>query len=563
MILAQLYIQYRINVWNRDLFNSLERRELAAVVGLALLFVPIALAAVGFNVASVWGRLTTQRAWRAWLTDHLIDRWLQHGRYYQLNLLKGMHENPEFRIADDTRIATEAPVDFIFGVTTAVLTAATFIGVLWAVGGTISFEVSGQRISIPGYLVFVAVIYSILTTTAMFYIGRAFVRVAERKNQSEAEFRYSLTRLRENGESIAFLGGEMEERSALSVSLGHVIQRWREMCSQYMRTATVSYGNFVLAPVVPLILCAPKYLSGSMSLGEVMQAAGAFVTVQQSFNWLAETYPRLAEWTASANRVAGLIVSLDILEAAEHEARIVHREKEGPPALRLKGLSVTLDDGTAVISDTDVEVDRGEKVLVVGESGSGKSTLLRAVAGLWPWGQGEVSVRSGARMFFLPQKPYVPLGTLKRAAAYPKAPDETSDEEVKQALLDAGLEHLVDRLHEDAPWERTLSGGEQQRLAFARLFLHKPDIVVMDEATAALDRDTQDRLLRRVSDNLPDAALISVGHRPELKAFHKRRLVLERREEGAKLVPDEVLTGALLDRTKKTGGTRALRVRNG
>jgi putative ATP-binding cassette transporter len=543
VILLQLLVQYRLNVWNRDLFNALERKDIDAVSGLALLFVPLGVSAVALNVTSVWGRLTTQRVWRGWLSDHLIGRWLKNGRYYQLNLVRGEHQNPEFRIADDTRIATEAPVDFAFGVITAVLTAVTFIAVLWGVGGSIT--VGG--ITIPGYLVIMAVIYSAITTTAMLFIGRRFVAIAEGKNQAEAEFRYAATRLREHGESIALLGGEAEERASLGTTLARVLARWREMCGQYMRTTVVSYGNFVVAPVIPLILTAPKYLAGTMSLGDVMQAATAFVTVQQSFNWLVENYPKLADWTASVNRVASLLVSLDRLERAEQpgQGRISRTEGEGP-ALRLRGFSVTLDDGTAVVGETEVDIDGGEKVLVVGESGAGKSTLVRAVAGLWPWGEGEVITRRGARLFFMPQRPYVPMGTLKRAVAYPARAEDISDEGAIAALTDAGLEHLVEHIHRDAPWERTLSGGEQQRLAFAQLFAQRPDIIVMDEATSALDLDTQARLLNRITDLLPRAAVISVGHRPELEEFHNRRLTLERRSGGAQLVRDEPLVSTSL-----------------
>ncbi len=545
IILGQLFVQYRLNVWNRDIFNALEKRDIGLVGHYALLFAPLALAAVAFNVASVWGRLTTQRAWRAWLTDHQIDRWLKNGRYYQLNLVKGEHQNPEFRIADDTRIATESPVDFAFGVTTAVLTAVTFISVLWSVGGSLSFEWNGQTIEIPGYLVFVAIIYSVLTTTAMLFIGRRFVEIAEGKNQSEAEFRYAATRLRENGESIALLGGEPEERSSLSVALGHVIMQWRDLCGQYMRTSAVSYGNYVLAPVIPILLCAPKFLAGTMSLGDVMQASAAFVTVQQSFNWLMENYPKLADWTASANRVAGLLVSLDRLEKAEGPGigHISHAEKPQEAALELKGVSVALDDGTAVVGETEVAIHPGERVLVVGESGAGKSTLIRAIAGLWPWGGGEISIRQGSRLFFMPQRPYVPMGTLKHAVAYPNPTDSLENSEVVQALEDAGLGHLAGRINDEGvPWERTLSGGEQQRLTFAQLFIQKPHLIVMDEATSALDPETQERLLQKVSERLPEAAVISVGHRPELEAFHDRRLVLARQKHGARLVADEVLS---------------------
>jgi putative ATP-binding cassette transporter len=258
-----------------------------------------------------------------------------------------------------------------------------------------------------------------------------------------------------------------------------------------------------------------------------------------------ENYPRLADWTASANRVAGLLVSLDRLEHAEGPGigHIRHTESAEGAALKLHGLSVTLDDGTAVVGETEVEINPGEKVLVVGESGAGKSTLIRAIAGLWPWGEGEISIRRGSKLFFMPQRPYVPVGTLKHAVAYPNPTESLEDEEVVRALTDAGLVHLVDRINEEGvPWERTLSGGEQQRLTFAQLFIQKPDIIVMDEATSALDPQFQENLLQRISERLPDAAVISVGHRPELEAFHNRRLVLARREDGARLVADEPLS---------------------
>jgi putative ATP-binding cassette transporter len=258
-----------------------------------------------------------------------------------------------------------------------------------------------------------------------------------------------------------------------------------------------------------------------------------------------ENYPKLADWTASANRVAGLLVSLDRLERAEKggAGHIRHTERTDEAALELRDVSVTLDDGTAVVAETRVRIGRGEKVLVVGESGAGKSSLIRAIAGLWPWGEGEISTRRGAKLFFMPQRPYVPIGTLKHAVAYPDPAESVDDAEVARALTDAGLEHLVDRIHDEGvPWERTLSGGEQQRLTFAQLFIQKPDIIVMDEATSALDPETQERLMQRMSERLPDAAMISVGHRPELEAFHNRRLVLARREHGSRLVADEPLS---------------------
>jgi putative ATP-binding cassette transporter len=375
-------------------------------------------------------------------------------------------------------------------------------------------------------------------------IGRGFVRVSENKNQAEAEYRYGLTRLRENGESIALMGGEDEERTGLNASFGVALTRWRELLRQWMRTTLVSQTSAAFVPVIPLLLCAPKYVAGELTLGQVMQAASAFVTVQIAFNWVVDNYPRLAEWTASGRRLGALLASLKRLRRADEETtgRITRTEVEDH-ALRLKNLSVMLDDGSAVVNEAEVDIEPGEKVLVVGESGTGKSTLVRAVSGLWPWGEGEIALKKGAKLFLMPQQPYVPLGTLRRAAAYPASPEEVDDAALRKAITDVGLEHFVDRLDEDTRWEGILSGGEKQRLAFARLLVHRPDIIVMDEATAALDPPSQEMVMRLVLAQLPDATLISVGHRVELEQFHTRRLVLEYRKDGARLVKDEALEG--------------------
>jgi vitamin B12/bleomycin/antimicrobial peptide transport system ATP-binding/permease protein len=540
LILLSLAASYGMNIWNRAIFDALEKRDASTVLFMSMIYFPLLAASVCLAVAQVYARMTTQRFWREWLTHHLLDRWLTNGRYYQLHLVHGDHQNPEYRIADDVRLATESPIDFATGVTTAVLSAATFIAVLWTIGGSLSFSLAGIEITIPGFLVVAAVVYAVLASGSMVFIGRRFVTVSENKNQAEAEYRYVLTRLSENGESIAVLGGEDEERSAVDNSLSAVLHRWRDICIQTMRTTVVSQTSSFIAPVLPIILCAPKFLDGSMTLGEVMQAASAFTIVQGAFNWLVDNYPRLADWTASARRVSSLMVSLDGLERAESGDGIgrIERSDTSNAALRLRNLSVTLDDGTDVVKDAEMDIAPGERVLVAGESGTGKSTLVRAISGLWPWGEGDIEVQSGAKMLLLPQKAYVPSGTLRRAATYPEPEDSKDLEEVAKALKLVGLGHLVDRLDEEAPWDRTLSGGEKQRLAFARILLHRPDIIVLDEATSALDPGSQDKLMELLTKELDATTIVSVGHRPELEAFHNRKIVLERRRGGAKFVKD-------------------------
>ncbi|MBB5590380.1 putative ATP-binding cassette transporter [Agrobacterium tumefaciens] len=541
MIGVNVGFQYGINVWNRGIFDAIEKRDASTVYFLASIFPPLVLGSVFIVTSQVYVRMRIQRRWRSWLTKVLVSRWIANGRYYQLNLIDGDHQNPEARLSEDMRIATEAPVDFVAGVIAAFVSASTFIVVLWTIGGALTLPIGGVSVTIPGFLVIAAVIYALITSSSIALIGRNFVKVSEVKNQLEAEFRYTLTRVRENGESIALLGGEEEERSDLDRRFRNVRHQWKQMAQQYMRTTVVSHGSMLIAPVVPLLLCAPKFLDGSMSLGQVMQAASAFTIVQSAFGWLVDNYPRLADWNACARRVASLMMSLDGLERAEQSdklGRIVRGETEGETMLSLKDVSVSLGDGTAVVKETDVEIGRGERVLVAGESGSGKSTLVRAIAGLWPWGGGSVSFRAGSRLFMLPQRPYIPSGTLRRAVCYPQTAESWTFEEIGEALDKVGLGHLKDKVEEEAPWDQTLSGGEKQRLTFARLLLNDPDIIVMDEATAALDEKSQDRMMQTVIDELPDATIVSVAHRAELEAFHSRKITLERREGGAKLVSD-------------------------
>ncbi len=542
LIVANVGFQYGINVWNRSIFDAIEKRDATTVYYLAGVFFPLAIGSVLLGVAQVFARMGIQRRWRAWLTNAVISRWLANGRYYQLNLVGGDHKNPEYRIAEDLRIATDSPVDFVAGVTSAFLSAATFIVVLWTIGGALTVTLGGSTITIPGFLVIAAVIYAAIASGSILTIGRSFVQVSEDKNQAEAEYRYTLTRVRENGESIALLGGEQEERDGIDKTFTNVLRQWARLAGQHMRTTLVSQGSSLIAPIVPLLLCAPKFLDGSMTLGQVMQAASAFTIVQTAFGWLVDNYPRLADWNACARRIASLMMSLDGLERAEQGdgiGRIKRGEGEtGGPMLSLQDFSVTLDDGTAVVGETEVAIGPGERLLVAGKSGTGKSTLVRALAGLWPWGGGRVNFHPDRRLFMLPQKPYIPSGTLRRAIAYPGAADDWTVESIGEALHKVGLDHLKEKVEEDGPWDQTLSGGEKQRLAFARLLLHNPDIVVLDEATSALDEKSQDKMMEIVVNELPNATIVSVAHRVELEAFHSRKIVLERRKGGAKLVSD-------------------------
>jgi vitamin B12/bleomycin/antimicrobial peptide transport system ATP-binding/permease protein len=315
--LAQIGVQYRLNYWNRDFFNALEGRDAAGLWAQALVFVPLACLSISLSVASVWGRMTTQRKWREWLTKHLLALWLQGDGYRRLRFVTGEYQNAEYRISYDARIATDAPVDMALGLFAAALTAVIFIDVLWAVGGSLTITVSGTEVTIPGYLVLGVCLYSFVFTTAMVAIGRRLPVIIQHENQAEAEMLAAASRIRESGEQGASAASELTERNPVWQALREVLARWRQLCWQLMQTTAVSQTDLLLAPVFAWLLCTPKYLAGTMTLGGLTQASAAFVTVQLAFNWLVDNYQRLSDWRAAINRVATLLLALDQVADAE------------------------------------------------------------------------------------------------------------------------------------------------------------------------------------------------------------------------------------------------------
>jgi putative ATP-binding cassette transporter len=532
-IIFNLIVQVGINRWNAYFFNALERKDVATATRATFLFVALTVLAAAVAVGMVQFRMRLQVAWRQWLTGELLSHWLAEQRFYRLSISAPEIDAPEFRMAEDGRIATEPVVDFVIGLTNAGLLAITFLGVLWSVGGSIT--IAGY--TIPGYMVFASLLYALFMSGFMARLGRPLVQKVERKNEAEARLRFELGRVRENAEQIALIGGEKDERKALAGTLRSLVARWLEVVSQQAHMTWFINGNSVLAGVFPLLLAAPKYLSGAMTLGSMMQTSAAFVQVQLALNWLVENYIRVAEWLASVSRVValrGALSDLDHSVGQTPDERIIV-DKSPDDAIHLSGVWVGQHDGRVVIEDADAKIAKGERVLLTGESGTGKSTLVRAIAGLWPWGSGKILVPPDAEIAFLPQRPYIPLGTLRNAITYStKRKRQVDDQEVKDAMRRCGLRHLLPRLDEEERWDKVLSGGEQQRLAFTRLVVLKPDIVIMDEATSALDEDSQRSMMELFRHELRDVTLISVGHRPGLEEFHERKLTLQREPSQAR-----------------------------
>lgn len=536
-VAAQLSAAVGVNFWNRAFFDALEKRDIARI-WTAIAWLPPVVAAAALSLSClVISRMLMQMRWREWLTHRLAGWWIADQRYYRLQFVVPDQSAPEYRIAEDVRLSIEPLVEFAIGLLSAFVTAVTFAAILWQVAGPARFTLAGRDFVIPSYMALAAVAYAVVASLAAYVAGRPLVPRIAAKNEAEAQFRAEMTRLRENAESIALIKGDADERESVDANYGRVVAAWLAVIRQQGVIAIVLNTNGALFPIVPLLLIAPKYLSGEVTLGAVMQVVAAFSAVQAALIWFVDNSVRLAEWFASVTRVdelAEALEALDIGTIMEGETQIERGESEDG-AIHIENLSIAHSNGRIVIADASVVIGLGEKVLLTGESGSGKSTLIRALAGLWPWGSGSIALPRGKRVAFVPQKPYLPIGTLRNALLYPEAESRVEDTVVTDALKRCGLSYLRRRLDEEERWDQTLSGGERQRVAFARLLIQKPDIVIMDEATSALDEDSQDALLGLIGTELAHATIVSVGHRPALEDFHDRKITLEKRQAGAHL----------------------------
>jgi putative ATP-binding cassette transporter len=547
---ANVGIALWLNLWNRDFFNALEKRDLDLLFHLLWVLAAIVISA-GIGVAvQLHVKRRLQINWRTWLSRTTVHRWLQSGRQYQLGLLADDIDNPDGRIAEDIRVSTEFAVEFAQSILQCVLQLCTFLTVLWTLSGALPIHLFGREFNVPGYMVWCAVAYALVGSLLTYALGRGLIDAGNVRQGREADFRSVLTRAREHAEGIALMRGEEDERERLRGSLFDLRTAWNRQTRGQGNLSLLTSSLAYLAPIVPLIVALPRYLSGQIQLGGLMQTAQAFSSVQWALSWLIDNFPKFAEWRASTNRVVHLHVALtdleDRVEGPEGERITVHAATEDDRLL-LRELGVARPDGVMLVADAQVEIGRPERVLIRGQSGSGKSTIMRAVAGVWPWGRGAIHLPAG-KITFMPQKPYFPLGTLRDALHYPVAPEGITDDVLKDMLHKVGLDHLRDRLDETERWDQVLSGGEQQRVAFARTLIHKPQWIFMDEATSALDETGQENVMKLLIEELPETSVVSIGHRPGLELFHTRELNLVQGEEGAKL-----------EAMKAIGAPRALR----
>jgi vitamin B12/bleomycin/antimicrobial peptide transport system ATP-binding/permease protein len=520
-------INVLLNQWNNRFYNALQEKNWDGFVREIGIFCVLAACYIALAVYQLYLNQWLQIRWRRWLTSHYLGEWLHDANHYRMQLHGDAADNPDQRIADDVKLFVDQTLSICVGFLSAVVTLISFVVILWGLSAESPLTIFGGEWQIPGYLVWGALIYAVFGTALTHWIGSPLVMLDFQQQRFEADFRFNLVRVRENSEQIALLQGESAERERLSERFGRVVQNWYAIMSRTKRLTAFTSSYAQAAVVFPYVLVAPAYFADKIQLGGMMQTASAFSSVQQSLSFFVSIYRSLAEWRAVIARLDGFEAAIASATKLPTSAdSIGHAVAAEDGEIELRQFLLRLPNGTPLVAANGLRIHSHEPTLVTGPSGAGKSTLFRAIAGVWPFGNGEIVIPSKTTLMMLPQRPYFPVGSLKAAVVYPSEPDAFGLELVGSALASVGLPQLVSKLEEDGHWNRTLSPGEQQRLGIARALLHAPQYLFLDEATASLDEASEASLYRLLADKLPATTIVSIGHRSTLEAFHRRRVVL-------------------------------------
>jgi putative ATP-binding cassette transporter len=528
--LGQVALNVRLNFFGRDMFNALQDKDAGAFwYQLFGVFVPLAAVFVTVAMVEIVSQYVLRIRWREFLNRLYVHEWLSDGTHYRMQLIGREADNPDQRIAEDLRSYIDQTYTLSIGLMNQSATLVSFIAILWSLSA--GFTLPGSDVPVPGLLVWVCIAYALLGTWLTHVIGRPLIALYFQQERVEADYRFSLARLREYTEQVALLGGEAAEEEALNNRFARIVQNFMQIVRRVMRLQIFQSTYFQANVVVPYILTAPYYFIGKITLGQMQQTVGAFSSVQGALDFFITSYSTIANYKAVVDRLTTFEAAVETVHRSGADNR-VQLAPSSNADLNVSGLQVALPDGRVLMRADGVAFRQGETTLLTGPSGSGKSTLFRAISGIWPFGAGQIQVPEGQTMMLLPQRPYIPQGSLREAVTYPGTHGEYDDVQIAEALRAAKLPALADRLDEERAWSQTLSLGEQQRLAIARALLAKPDWLFLDEATAALDEPTEAEIYEVIRDKLPEATVVSIGHRSTLAAFHDRRIDMKKMDDG-------------------------------
>lgn len=537
--LGFVYTLVLFNEWNRLFYDALQEKNYPVFLEQMLRYSVLALIYIVIAVYKFYLTQQLELHWRAWMTRHYLKRWLDNQVYYHLELTRyaaleadQSPDNPDQRVQEDLKLFTSSTVGLSMGLLNALVTLLSFVGILWSLSGAFSFSLGGQEFIIPGFMLWVAILYCLVGSVITHYVGRPLIPLNYQQQRREADFRHNLVRVREYSEAIALDRGEAVEYKQLDLRFGHVLTNYLQLIEAQKRLTmfTATFGQ--ASTIFPFIVAAPRFFSGAIQLGTVMQIASAFNRVQDALSWFIDNYDSLASWRATTDRLTNFDAAIQV--ASQKAALLYQRSGEASAGMHARDLSLDLPTGGRLLAHAQFQAQPGDSVLLSGPSGSGKSTLFRALAGIWPLVSGRVDMPQSS--MFIPQRPYFPNARLRDALAYPESPEGYDDDTLRQALRDALLPQLTDQLDVVDAWGQKLSGGEQQRLALARVFLKKPAWIFADEATSALDEEAERTIYHRLLELVRqgDGAIVSIAHRHTVATFHSRSWMLEKR------VDDEV-----------------------
>lgn len=526
LTITQVLMPVWQNQWNADFFNALEKKAWAEFLKQIGILGAIMLSNMVITSSHLWFKRKLQVGWRAWFTDNLINNWMAAGHQHQLTYIPGEHDNPDGRIAEDLRNAVEVAIELIHSLFYCLLLLIGFTQILWSLSGLIEINLLAKTLIIPGHLVFIAIVYSIIFSSLALWLAQPLVIVSKRRQDAEAKFRFELGRARDNAETIALLRGEANERRRFGSLFRGVAGMWHLQSWAIARVMLFNTGYSAISGAFPLLVAAPRYISGTINLGALMQTSQAFQQVSQALSWPIDNAARVAEWRSSAERILALYDALNNLNQNNNDAKNrISLIRNNCTTLSFHNLYITMPDGRIILNCFNAEIQQGERILISGDSDAA-AKLLKVVGGLWLWGHGEVNLPCDAVIFFLPQQPYVPKGNFRAIISYPTASHGIEDTLLIAALERVGLGGLAQRLDEGGAWEQMLTLGELQRLGFARALLHKPQWIFIDEATDALSSSEAALMMNLLQHELPEATILTISANPSLAAYHHRHLLI-------------------------------------